>query len=343
MRLASVNFDQVQNMRFAASHAFRTQLHPPGYLLDKEHRLGNLVVDGSLTEEELVKEFSRLQQLRTGQAKARRASAVWEGILVLPDLRQPVEDYLNDVNAKLKSWSKAFEDFTGCRVLAMVVHLDEGVVHHGVHYNTHAHVFVDRLNGKKQLYSPGRLKLSQVQDLTAEAMGMRRGETLAQRRGRRGRKHMHHKVYRSVVENLRQVALASSQEASNEAWEQAHEMLDAKQQQLDQQTKSAQAYKAEIDRAWEAASDETMQASAYSFLRGFVKGKKVAAQSDYTTLREMHEAEDPLIMRLAELAEEESIEPEDVIKVVRGEDLETLLQLKSLRFDDDGFRLDFDA
>lgn len=58
MRKASINFQPVSRIEFAASHAHRTELHEPGYLLPKQHRLPNFTVDGSVSEALLVKRGS---------------------------------------------------------------------------------------------------------------------------------------------------------------------------------------------------------------------------------------------------------------------------------------------
>ena len=57
MRKASINFQPVSRIEFAASHAHRTELHEPAYLLPKQHRLANFTVSGSVSEAELVERF----------------------------------------------------------------------------------------------------------------------------------------------------------------------------------------------------------------------------------------------------------------------------------------------
>lgn len=61
-RKSSIHFVQVTNIQFAVSHSERTELSEPGYLLPKEHQLPNVVVDGSLSENDLAALF--IQQKR---------------------------------------------------------------------------------------------------------------------------------------------------------------------------------------------------------------------------------------------------------------------------------------
>ena len=82
-RKSSVHFKPVRNVRFAVSHSERTDLSEPGYLLPKEHQLPNVVVDGSLSENDLAALFIQQKERMTGQAKARGSSPFWEGVVVL--------------------------------------------------------------------------------------------------------------------------------------------------------------------------------------------------------------------------------------------------------------------
>lgn len=288
-RKASINFMAVQNMRFAASHANRSELVEPGYLLPEEVRLKNFHVSGYMNEKQLVAEFDRLQSQRTGQAKARKSSAVWEGVMVLPAYQPPYGKYKAMVQEHLRDWAEKFEAKTGCKVMAMIGHMDEGTVDYGLAYNTHAHIFIDRMNGKKNIYSPGRKELSEIQDLTASCMHMQRGETLAERKGRRGRRHIGHAEYRHVAAERVEAVL----EASIDVSARVEPIADLRE--------------------------------AYGFLRGVLVASKQAKQRDYMALKRLHEAEDARLLEWTELIEIGRLNAADAIELAHGADLDELL------------------
>lgn len=292
-RKASINLKPVKNMRFAASHANRTELVEPSYLLPEEARMNNFHVPGYMNEKQLVEAFRSLQANRTGQAKARKSSAVWEGIMVLPEYRPPYAEYKKQVTEYLKEWSTEFEKFTGCKVMAMISHLDEGAIHYGLYYNTHAHIFIDRMNGKKNIYSPGRKQLSEIQDLTARCMRMERGETLAERNGRRGRKHIGHAQYRLMAEERAEAVLVASVDTAEKVWARAEPIADLRE--------------------------------AYGFLRCVLVASKQAKQRDYMALKALHDAEDARFLQWAELVEMGRLNAADVIELAHGADLDELL------------------
>ena len=135
----------------------------------------------------------------TGQAKARASSPFWEGVVVLSNTNS------QEQSANLQVWKSAYEKETGHKVLHMSVHLDEGYVdtHGKPQYNPHAHVIVSRMDEKNRVISLGRKQLANVQDLTAETLQMQRGSTLAERGGKRGRKHIPHREFRAQADEKR--------------------------------------------------------------------------------------------------------------------------------------------
>ena len=79
MRKASINFQPVSRVEFAASHAHRTELHEPAYLLPKQHRLANFTVSGSVSEVELVERFHAKKNGDVGPRTGARIVAVLGG------------------------------------------------------------------------------------------------------------------------------------------------------------------------------------------------------------------------------------------------------------------------
>lgn len=198
-RKSSIHFKPVTNIRFAVSHSERTDLSEPGYLLPQEHQLPNIVVTGSLSENELAALFIQQKEGMTGQAKARGSSPFWEGVVVLPNTNG------QEQSTNLQAWKKAYEKETCHKVLHMSVHLDEGYLDAlgKPQYNPHAHVIVSRMDEKNRVISLGRKQLANVQDLTAEQLKMERGSTLEERQGKRGRQHIPHREFRAQADEKR--------------------------------------------------------------------------------------------------------------------------------------------
>jgi hypothetical protein len=198
-RKSSIHFKPVTNVRFAASHSERTDLSEPGYLLPKEHQLDNIIIAGSMSEQELAAMFIKQQEGMTGQAKARGSSPFWEGVVVLPNTDG------KEQSANLLTWKKAYEKETGHKVLHMSIHLDEGYIDAdgSPQYNPHSHVIVSRMDARNRVINLDRKQLAKVQDLTAEMLQMERGSTLEERNGRRGRKHVPHREFRAQANEKR--------------------------------------------------------------------------------------------------------------------------------------------
>ena len=192
MRKSSVHFEVVKNATTSILHSERDEETEPAYLLPKEFRLGNAVVPGSMSNIAIGLEFAKAKESMTGQAKARGSSPFWEGVIVLDGTD------LKAQTAALQSWKKEYEKLTGQCVLHMAIHRDEGFVNSEgkPEYNIHAHVIVNRMNDKGRVIKLERKGLSEVQDMTAKVLGMERGETLEDRKGMRGRKHMNHREFR---------------------------------------------------------------------------------------------------------------------------------------------------
>lgn len=282
-RKSSVHFKPVSNVRFAVSHSERTDLSEPAYLLPKEHQLDNVVVTGSLSENELAALFIKQKEAMTGQAKARGSSPFWEGVVVLGNTDA------QEQSTNLLAWKKAYEQTTGHKVLHMSVHLDEGYMDTQGKpvYNPHAHVIVSRMDEKNRVIKLERKELAAVQDLTAETLKMQRGSTLAERGGKRGRAHIGHKEFRLMADESRldlekpKADLARLQKKSKE-WSDADlSKIKDLQDKLDgepaRQAAALAAQKLQLD-------------EQYRQDRAALKASGEATQRDYQALKEAHEA-----------------------------------------------------
>ena len=281
-RKSSVHFKPVSNVRFAVSHSERTDLSEPAYLLPKEHQLDNVVVTGSLSENELAALFIKQKEAMTGQAKARGSSPFWEGVVVLGNTDA------QEQSTNLLAWKKAYEQTTGHKVLHMSVHLDEGYMDTQGKpvYNPHAHVIVSRMDEKNRVIKLERKELAAVQDLTAETLKMQRGSTLAERGGKRGRAHIGHKEFRLMADESRldlekpKADLVRLQKKSKE-WSDADlSKIKDLQAKLDgepaRQAAALAAQKLQLD-------------EQYRQDRAALKASGEAKQADYQALKKAHE------------------------------------------------------
>lgn len=265
MRKSSVHFKQVANASVSIAHSTRTEETEPAYLLPKEHRLGNVIVPGSMSNIELGLEFTRAKASMTGQAKARGSSPFWEGVVVLDGTD------MKSQTAALQIWKKEYEKATGQRVLHMAIHGDEGFINSEgkPEYNIHAHVIVNRLNDKGRVIKLERKQLSEVQDLTAKSLGMQRGETLEDRKGMRGRKHMNHREFRKS-ENEKRLDVEAVQVVANKVPE-----LEAT---VTSQAEQIAMLKAQIE-------------ADYKAHRAAMVASKTATQAEYKALKEAKDKE----------------------------------------------------
>lgn len=310
--LSSIHFKTIKNnnIAFEASHAFRTELSEPSYLLPEEVRLGNFAVEGSLTEQALVERFSESLGKLSGAAKGRNLCPFWHGVMVLDKKREDesTEDYKNRIEKSLLNWQKEFELKTETKVLAINVHLDEGHFHADYEmpvYNAHAHVFVDRVITEKvvlwgkerernRLYSPGRKEMSEIQDLTAEAMSMTRGETLTDRNGRRGRKHIKSGDYRQLKQSEQHLQFELS----------------------DTKTKL----------------QESLIRENNNLIRGFLKGAKPKGikPSDWSAVKNLKQ-DLPLMQKICGLIEQDALDANDLVSLLRSQRWHELDELVLLR------------
>ena len=315
-RKSSIHFAPVTNIRFAVSHSERTELSEPGYLLPKEHQLPNILVDGSLSENELAELFIKQKDRMTGQAKARGSSPFWEGVAVLKNTDgQEQSEYL-------KAWKVAYEKATGHQVLHMSIHLDEGYIDKAgaVHYNPHAHVIVSRMNEKNRVIELKRKQLGEVQDLTAEILQMERGSTLEDRDGKRGRKHIPHNIFRDLANGHRlEIEIETNLKNDYANW------LDYKNNEYDlEKEKNKEANKviaekdAEIARLkLEHKAEFEQLKTEYATDRAELKASGEATQRDYQNLKKDHEA------KVAELQEAHAEKVSELENKIQAEEEKT--------------------
>lgn len=319
-RKSSVHFKPVSNVRFAVSHSERTDLSEPSYLLPKEHQIANVVVNGSLSENELAALFIKQKEAMTGQAKARGSSPFWEGVVVLGNTDA------QEQSANLLDWKKAYEQATGHRVLHMSIHLDEGYIDKAgqPQYNPHAHVIVSRMNEQNRVIKLERKELAAVQDLTAETLKMQRGSTLEERGGKRGRAHIGHKEFRLMADEARldldkpQADLVRLQKLSKE-WSTA-DLIQIKDLQEKLAEAQQQANTATQKLTASHAAEIAELKAKYRADREAMKASGQATQQAYQALKVAHES------ALAEL------------KVARLEVKETKAKLEEVTRERDSYR-----
>ena len=298
-RTSGLTLRKVSNARFAVAHAARSGLREPKYLLPAPHRLPNRIAFSAGSEAAITELFKHRQANRTRQAKAAKASSFLEGVLVLPAMDDP-STYAGRMAQRLEEWRKAFEQATGCTVLHIAIHLDEGHTDEAgqVHLNTHAHALIDRTLSIGSMWKPNRQELAHVQDLTAHSLGMPRGSTIRQRNGAPARKHIPHQVYRRMKENEAPSPLPGNLRQQNKA----------------------------LSATAEAASTQAKDAglkAAYSYLRGFLKASGIATQEAYQALKLRNEAKDDAIKAWAKAAELGQMDAHALLLVLAGLDAQS--------------------
>ena len=205
MAKASINFQKY--IKGGVFHNDRSK--SPDYLLPAEHRLQNEVdrsaVDASKMISDLYAEARENYRQKFGQ-KLQSKSYLWEAVVNLNK-----EHRLEDVQRLVKEIEKE----TGFTSVQIAIHRDEGRIERGVPIrNFHAHITFFTLcrSSGEQLYRRqvtnrqkerglkpmNRSRLSKLQDLTAEVLGMERGK--------RGSKavRLDHKTYKQEAKKQQQ-------------------------------------------------------------------------------------------------------------------------------------------
>ncbi len=199
-RGSSVHFKPLHSPMLCEAHNRRAV--NPQYLLPEKDREPNLVVrDGDVAQA-----YAQKMALASGRARATpKYSPLKEGIANLADEAPEV------LHAKMERWCQEYEAITGERVVACVIHRDEGhIASDGVaRRNVHAHVVVDRTDRRGRVVNSipdgkgGTRRTTitdrkeqgrRVQDMTARITGLARGVDARESK----RRHIDHHSHRTL-------------------------------------------------------------------------------------------------------------------------------------------------
>ena len=289
-RGSSVHFKPLHSPMLCEAHNRRAV--NPQYLLPEKDREPNLVVrDGDVAQA-----YAQKMALASGRARATpKFSPLKEGIANLADEAPEV------LRAKMERWCQEYEAITGERVVACVIHRDEGHIatHGAVHRNVHAHVVVDRTDERGRVVkaipdgkggtrrttiTDRKAQGRRVQDMTARVTGLARGVDARESK----RRHIDHHSYRALARQGRLRDADREQELENRG-------ADA-QDMLGQARGWGAAAESERDESWrlivEVANRFGVRLTGereadYKVLRAVMKGQ--ASQQDYIALRAAHE------------------------------------------------------
>ena len=289
-RGSSVHFKPLRSPMLCEAHNRRAV--NPQYLLPEKDREPNLVVrDGNVAQA-----YAQKMTLASGRARATpKFSPLKEGIANLADEAPEV------LQAKMERWCQEYEAITGERVVACVIHRDEGhIASDGtVHRNVHAHVVVDRTDRRGRVVNSvpdgkggtrrttitdrkeqGRL----VQDMTARTTGLVRGQDARESK----RRHIDHHSYRALA---RQGRLHDA----DRVHELEHQVLHAERMVCQVRARST-AVESELEEARKLIGEFAERLGVnltrerevdYKALRAAMKGQ--ASQQDYMALRTANE------------------------------------------------------
>lgn len=297
-RISGLTFKPVRNARFALGHASRSWPQEPRYLLPPAHRLPNRLVYEAVPEPAAVALFATRKAARSRQAKAAKASPFLEGVLVLPTVTG--SDYAERMADQLQAWRVAFETATGCRVLHISMHLDEGYIDQAgqVQRNPHAHVITDRVLSTGKMWKPDRRELADVQTLTAKMLGMQRGQTHQDRKGAPARRHIPHQVYRRMMQ-----AAAPAPQVPEPVSTPA----------LETQNRALLASLVVAN----ANASTSARKAAYGALRAFLKGSGMATQASYQALKALHLSGSPLVTQWSAALDADQLTPAGLLAALR--------------------------
>lgn len=292
-RASSVHFKPLHSPMLCEAHNRRAV--NPQYLLPEKDREPNLVVrDGDVAQA-----YAQKMALASGRARATpKYSPLKEGIVNLADEAPEV------LNAKMERWCQEYEAITGERVVACVIHRDEGHIASDdtVHRNVHAHVVVDRTDERGRVVNSipdgkggtrrttitdRKAQGRRVQDMTARVTGLARGEDVRESK----RRHIDHHSYRALARQnrLRDVeredTLRRERDASHavavEAIRERETAQSAHAQALAVLREIGDQYGVRIERGAKAE---------YAGLRAAMKASGTAQQAEYQRLKAAFDA-----------------------------------------------------
>lgn len=210
-------------------HMFRTSKREPKYLLNKLDRKQNEIWRSEKSDRDLWNDNMKLLKGKRGKRPIFN-NCQWCAVMLLKE-----EHTLDDVR-KVAKW---IEDHFGYTCTALAIHRDEG---HNKKtgetiYNYHAHLhFFSMKNGKQMAREVTPSQCSQLQDITAEILG--------QKRGQRGSKshHFKHQDYRVVAKEreLQQELLDETHNNLVEVADRAGQVLYQRDKQIEDLVKEKQ-------------------------------------------------------------------------------------------------------
>ena len=210
-------------------HMFRTSKREPKYLLNKLDRKQNEIWRSEKSDRDLWNDNMKLLKGKRGKRPIFN-NCQWCAVMLLKE-----EHTLDDVR-KVAKW---IEDHFGYTCTALAIHRDEG---HNKEtgetiYNYHAHLhFFSMKNGKQMAREVTPSQCSQLQDITAEILG--------QKRGQRGSKahHFKHQDYRVVAKEreLQQELLDETHNNLVEVADRAGQVLYQRDKQIEDLVKEKQ-------------------------------------------------------------------------------------------------------
>ena len=219
-RGSSVHFKPLHSPMLCEAHNRRAV--NPQYLLPPEHRLENIVV----IEGNVAQVYAQKMALASGRARATKDySPLKEGVANLANDEPPEK-----LSERMGRWCAEYERLTGERVVACVIHRDEGRIGADgtVHRNVHAHIVVDRTNERGRVVNSipdgkggtrrttitdRRDQGRRVQTMTAQVTGLVRGEDARESK----RRHIDHHSYRALARQGRLRDADREQDLANRA------------------------------------------------------------------------------------------------------------------------------
>ena len=292
-RGSSVHFKPLCSPMLCEAHNRRAV--NPQYLLPEKDREPNLVVrDGDVAQA-----YAQKMALASGRARATpKYSPLKEGIANLADEAPEV------LHAKMERWCQEYEAITGERVVACVIHRDEGRIGADgtVHRNVHAHVVVDRTDERGRVVNSipdgkggtrrttitdRKAQGRRVQDMTARVTGLARGEDARETK----RRHIDHHSYRALArqDRLRDVAREDTLRRERDA---SHAVaVDAIRERETAQSAHAQALAVlrEIGEKYGVRIERGTKVE-YDGLRAAMKASGTAQQTEYQRLKAAFDA-----------------------------------------------------
>ena len=292
-RGSSVHFKPLRSPMLCEAHNRRAV--NPQYLLPEKDREPNLVVrDGDVAQA-----YAQKMTLASGRARATpKYSPLKEGVVNLAD------EAPEALRERMEHWCVEYEHITGERVVACVIHRDEGriAVDGTVHRNVHAHVVVDRTDERGRVVNlipdgkggtrrttitDRKAQGRRVQDMTARVTGLARGADARESK----RRHIEHHSYRALARQnrLRDVECEDTLRRERDA---SHAVaVDAIRERETAQSAHAQALAVlrEIGEKYGVRIERGTKAD-YDGLRAVMKASGTAQQTEYQRLKAAFDA-----------------------------------------------------